>query len=268
MPEVFKQFTTQKRRQTLLNGSQEPIEVFYASQCYIVPGMNEVKEPNGYHDDTPSLMLEGEFVPGTMVFTDLFGQRLDNQGERILDSANAVQVILGIDAGSGNPTSKLYDRGLTLLPPDVKTRAEVEVIRESARARATKWRITQAREIIQAVDARNRKLENQGLPPVPGGPEYVSAIRLLSLEAEQERKIHEQVLGMTESTVVEPVRETPEEDADVIQYITSKIDAAAPDKTADEKTLLVERILKDPEALKMIDTLRKRRKAYGPNARL
>src|SRR5688572_20447159 len=260
--EVFKEFTTQRRSYVILNGNVDTIPAMYAGSTFKIPGINDVLEPTGRPDDFPSLTMDGELVPGTRVFTDLYMEQL---GERVesFNAANAVKVILGID-NTGRASSKVYERGLTLLPPSIKTRAGLEAAREEAKKRAIKWRIDQAREVVQAVDNRNFKLERQGLPAIPGGPEYRSALMLLKMEAEQEKEISASILGENTAPVAS-ISDTGEED-EIYRFIQSKIDTAAPDKTPDEKAVLAEKILKDPEALKMLDTLRKRRKAFGPKA--
>lgn len=262
--EVFHQFTRQRVRQVIVNGNVEPIQVFVYGQSYTVPGMHEVKKPTGAHDDCPSLEFEGVYVPGTMVLTDLH----DADNRPIFSAVEAAKVILDIGP-TGRANSNWYNRGLTLLPPSARTREEVEKARESAKRRAIVWRIQQARELVQSVDRRNEKLEKQGLPAIPGGPEYTSAIRLLSMEADQEKEIHKQLLADEGSIEpLEPIEENPEEDAEILAFIQSKVEAAAPSKTSDEKAILVEKLLKDPEALKMLDKLRKRRKAFGDGASL
>ena len=266
MVEVFKEFTAQRRSYVIVNGNPETIPAMYAAHTYKVPGLHDVREPNGQADDVHSLVMDGELVPGTLVFRDLYKEEMGNR-RLILDAAQAVRTILGIDQSTGRANSRVYDKGLTLLPSSVTTREELEEVREAAKKRALKWRIDQAREIVKAVDDRNFKLERQGLPVMPGGPEYRSALMLLKTEAEQEQALSNAILGIEPVAAPAP-RPTDTETDEILEFIKSKIEAAAPEKTTDEKSVLVEKILRDPEALKMMDKLRKRRAAFGPGAGL
>ncbi len=267
MSEVFREFTAARRQFVLINGNVDPIPALYAAHTYMVPGLHDVYEPTEHEDDTPSLELDGQLVPGTLVLTDLY--RTDASGGRVqrLDASDAVRVILGINP-MGHATSKVYERGLTLLPDSIKTREGLEKFREAAKKRALRWRIDQAREVVKVIDDRNFKLERQGLPVMPGGHEYRTALMLLKTEAEQDQLLSNQILG------IDPLAPPPQrpldntEEDEILDFIKSKVDTAAPEKTTEEKALLVEKLLKDPEALKMLDKLRKRRAAFGEKATL
>lgn len=256
--QVVTEFTVQVRRFVLINSDPDPVMSRWGGVRIHIPGRAQTIRPLAGDPDrfVSATDRDGSYVPGTLVITDRYKQ--DENGDDVLsfDAGQAVRYILGVNPRNGVATSVFAQRGLSLLPTG-STRADLERIRQAGYERSEGWRIQQARILISDVDQANAKREKAKVPPIPGGRDYVEAVMLLRAAHAKEQELMKRVLTPEADEPVEPVPppqpEEIDEDAELLDFLRDRINAAAPKETKeDDKAALVEKLINDPEAMAIL----------------
>ena len=257
--QVVADFVVRARTFVLLNSSDEDIEFMVAGQVVNVPAAGKVRKPHPMFEDVPhSLELDGEFVPGTLVLRDVLGRDEIGQisPDPIWSAAHAVKFALGISTTTGQASSGLAQRGLSLLPSDAD-RDTIDQLRQEGRARWDHWRLEQARDLIRAHDEKNEIRRRANVPLQPGGREYIQALNLLNAAQERDQQQVRESLQM--------VDEQPQTD-ELAEMLKEKLEALAPaGPPVLESKALVEQLLADPKAMSLLKEQYKVRKHRGPN---
>src|SRR5512134_1102320 len=182
-------FKVKVRGFNLLNSAPEPIETKVNGRMYTVPARDQMDRPEPATATTPAkpfgraaLDADGDPIPGSVRLVD--EKYLDmetGREEYSYDAEGAVRLILGLRErpdGSVDMTSRLALKGLSFLP-DNPTKELVQEIRREGAHRNLLFQADIARRFVETLDAANEKRQEAGMPPMPGGPEYVRAKMIL-----------------------------------------------------------------------------------------
>lgn len=177
IPQELSDFHREPRTYILANGFHDPLDVKFTNNLITLPADGQFDEAG-----RSGRFADGSPIPGSRTLTDEFGI-VEVTGEEgfTFNAERAAIHILGIQKGpSGRMicTSNFAAKGVFLVPRG-STQAQFKALLEQARERAKAADVQQAYILVESIDAANAGRRNAGMLPIPGGPEYDKARRII-----------------------------------------------------------------------------------------
>lgn len=256
--EDLKQFLTPVREFTLHNATDEDVVLMYQGETRIVPASNKIAYPHPKFDDVchSAKDSEGNWIPGTLVLRDVVQHHYNGMEASVWSAANAIKHALEIDVTSGAATGKYAARGLSLLPPNPSPEL-VKSVAEDGYNRFRSWRVQWATEVMRTYDDRIAALKASGHGSIPVGADYRRAKAVLDASEQALVESFKEDRETYAAVVQEEVSSSDEDIAKKLQEILSK---SVGDGPAKSKEQLVNEIINDKEAMKLLREKFKMRK--------
>ncbi len=179
-------FIDAPRKYVILNSSPEAIWLDSQSYFVVVPPRDSIiPEGEAFNAFSYKDPTTGEYVPGSVVATDIFTRGEFGERELVFDVVKAIKDCLGQDLVSG-PLAK---RGLSVVPLDT-TQESIEILMQEGVSRWQQHRVMVAKEAMRAEQEKLLKHQKLGLPAPPPSPDVEElAIFLQEFAAAQRQRI-------------------------------------------------------------------------------
>lgn len=242
IPQELSDFRREPRTYILANGYHEPLDVKFTNNLITLPADGQF-DPAG----RSGLFADGTPIPSSRTLVDEFGI-VEVTGEEgfTFNAERAAIHILGIQKGPTGKmicTSSFAAKGVFLVPRG-STQAQFKQLLEQARERAKAADVQRAYTLVESIDAANAVRRNRGDMPLPGGPEYDKARRIIEAANEAHGAVAAQLTNSRLEASVD------EEEIELIAHVRA-IALKQAEKTAAlmgvDKTKLFEALLNDPE---------------------
>lgn len=164
-----------KREYLLISGADETVTIAFDGMEYVIPDQNTIKFPHPKFADVPFSGKDslGEWIPGSLVLSDLEGQRGMCDGRNdggVWQAGSAIVAALGIDRQSGVASGPTFKKGISLLPMN-PTPDQIALTREEAQERYLSWKIDWANQFLKYIEDRSAKRQSLGLSTLGVGPD-------------------------------------------------------------------------------------------------
>lgn len=225
-------FLTPPRSYVVHNATDGRVEVQWNSVAFTLPPFDVVIEDTKENTTRHSAKdATGAYIPGTLVLSDQY-RAADPWlgGQELLWSASeAIKSALGIDTNTGEASSVLAAKGVSLLPVEAPPEL-VKQVTEAGRKRYEEFRIVEAEQVVNAHEAANMTRKGMGMPEIPGDERYIMSSMVLKTHR---NRISEKTRKMLNLAADYPTVEAPKE---------TELDVAA----------LADKLLNNPEFAKIM----------------
>jgi hypothetical protein len=248
-----------KKSYIVLNTSDTQVEITYDSVGHIIP-------PNNVLGSKAGRDALGNPIPGTVVISDIMGERLvpdDGPKSDRWDAAQAIKHALRINPETHEGSGPYVERGVTLiaegLPPE-----EIAKIRAAAREKFVRWQYENDRTFIGTYAERASKHKVHGLEPPSLPVEYdVAVARVRKFRDKEDQRLNAglEVAGIDSSG----------EDLEALkQILLGKIDEIIPlrpNLSKLDKWDMIAKLLEDKQIREMaVAQLKKNRAGQRPRS--
>lgn len=254
-----------QREFILHNPGIEPIEMCFGGETRVVPPANVVEEPdpNRKHKAYSGKDADGDWIPGTIVFKDIYEYDELSQGDRLLwDAWWAVKSLLGVDPNTQEATGPYALRGVSLIHPGA-TKEEIKEIAAAGRLRYEDFKVGAARAMVATHEEDNKRRAKFGQPEVPGDAAYEEALLILAGARNRQKQKLDAVLGNKTQVLEAPENAgffapgpsvvEPQVDEDAFnEFVKEAVAEAAAKTNVADRHAFVDKFLSDPENMKIL----------------
>ena len=261
------EFKAPKREFILHNCTIDRVELMYGGETKWLPPCDRTTAatPGNPHSFASGKDADGDVIPGSLVFTDLYDTDPTSGVEiSVWNAWDAVKALLGVDPLTGIATGPYAQRGISLIPPQT-SKEEIANIAAAARIRFRQFSIEQARSIVAGHDADNSRRKRHGNSEVPGDSKYEEALNILETARRGEKERVNRLMGDGPLQTVAPdsgqAASLPDPDEEgLVEFLRDRVMEMAAETNVSDRHALVDKFLGDPENMKVIKARYKMKK--------
>jgi hypothetical protein len=177
-------FVTPPREFVIHNASREEIRAGWDGEELYFPPNQKIVMPDVRLRRWSAKDADGDYIPGTLLVSDISEVNLQGSETLIWSAAQAVRHILGISSRSDVAGSGYARRGLSLLPLN-PAKDVIARVAAGGKVRAEDWMVECANQTLAAYEQRDLMRKRLNLPEIAKSSEYAESLAIVGAANER-----------------------------------------------------------------------------------